>query len=105
MCEGRSRHLERRERQDEDPLRRGRAHRDPRAPEPAVEQELDDQAAERVSDQDGRLVECLDQRLVVVDDLVQPEALELLGRLALLLDAPCLRGHSGAETAKPRSPK
>src|SRR5439155_8699385 len=82
----RRRRLERREGQDEDALRRSRANRDARAPEPAVEQALDDEAAERVADQDRRLVERLDLLLVVVDDLVDTEALDLVGLLAQLRD-------------------
>ena len=46
----------------------------PARPEAAVEQQLDDQAAERVADQHRRLVELADQRRVVVDDLGQAEA-------------------------------
>ena len=49
--------------------RRRRAFRDARATEAAVEQQLDDQAAERVTDQYRRLVEPLEQRCVVVDGL------------------------------------
>jgi hypothetical protein len=79
--------LHRREGKDEDSLRRSRAHRDAGAPEATIEQELDDQAAEGVADQDGRLVEGPDLGLVVVDDLRQTKALELVRALALCLDA------------------
>ena len=74
--------LERREREDEDALWRRRAHDHPGETEAAVEQQLDDQAAERVPDQDGRLVECTDLLLVVVDDLLEAEALDLFGVLS-----------------------
>ena len=73
MRECRRGSLERGERQQQDALRRRRAQRDARAPEPAVEQQLDDQAAERMADQHGRLVERADQPLVVVDDLGEAE--------------------------------
>src|SRR5262249_27399428 len=76
-----------REREDEDALGRRRAHRHPRPPETAVEQQLDDQAAEGVADQDRRLRKRLDQRRVVIDDLVEAKTLQRLGALALLLDA------------------
>jgi hypothetical protein len=65
--------LERRERQGEDALRRRRAHRHASAAEPAVEQQLDEQAAVRMADQHRRLLELADQRRVVVDDLPHPE--------------------------------
>jgi hypothetical protein len=39
-----------------------------------------------VADQDRRLVERLDLGLVVVDDLDQPETLEVVGRLTEVLD-------------------
>ena len=64
--------------------------RDAGAAEAAVEQQLHDQAAERVADQHGRLVERPDQRLVVVDDLVQAEPGELVAVGAELLDVAVL---------------
>jgi hypothetical protein len=45
-----------------------------------------------VADQDGRLVRCPDERVVVVDDLLQAEAGELVGVLAELLDVTVLAG-------------
>ena len=56
----------------------------PGAAEPAVEQQLDDQPAERVADQHRRLVELADQLLVVVDDLGQAEPGDVVGVLAQL---------------------
>ena len=56
-------------------------------------------AAERVPDQDRRRGQRLDLRLVVVDDLGQPEAPDLLGVVPELRDVALFRGHSGAETA------
>jgi hypothetical protein len=84
------RRLQRGERQDEDALWRRRAERHARAAEAAIEQQLDDQPAEGVADQHGRLVELADQRLVVVDDLGQAEARELVGVAAELLDVAVL---------------
>src|SRR3954447_19758880 len=84
------RRLQRGERQDEDALRGRRAERHARAAEAAIEQQLDDQPAEGVADQHGRLVELADQRLVMVDDLGQAEARELVGVAAQLLDVAVL---------------
>jgi hypothetical protein len=55
--------------------------------EPAVEQQFDDEAAVGMTDQHGRVVECADLRLVVIDDLGQAETLDPLGVFALRLDA------------------
>jgi len=82
----RRRGLERRERKDEDPLGRSRADRHAGAPEPAIEQELDDEATERVADEHRRFVERRDLRFVVIDDLRQAQALELVGRVPQVLD-------------------
>ena len=60
---------ERRERQLEHPFRRGSVERDRGRTETAVGQELRDEAAERVADDDRRLVEAADDPVVVVDDV------------------------------------
>src|SRR5262245_47392905 len=78
--------FERRERQHEDSLRRRWAHRHAPSGEPAVEQELDNQAAERVADQDRLMLESPDLRLVVVDDLGQAKPFDGIRRLTQLLD-------------------
>src|SRR5215208_2692065 len=82
MCQCRRNDLERRERQDENPLRRRWAHRDASPGEPAVKQELYDQPPERVADQNWLPVERPDLRLVVVDDFGQAEPFERVRRLA-----------------------
>ena len=74
-----------------------------RAAEAAVEQQLDDQAAEGVADQHRRLVELADQRLVVVDDLAQAEARELVGVVAQLLDVAVLARPLGRRDARSRA--
>ena len=76
--------------QDEDALGRRGAHGDARPAETAVEQQLEDQSSERVADEDRRLVERADLLLVVVDDLVEAEALDLLRVFAELLDVAVL---------------
>jgi hypothetical protein len=53
----------------EDALRRGRVDGDPGRPEAAVEEQLDEERAKRVADEDRRLVELADDPIVVVDDL------------------------------------
>src|SRR5581483_3245137 len=78
--------LQRRERKDEDALRRRRAHRHPGAAESTVEQQLDEQTAVRVPDQYRRLLKLADQGRVVVDDLLHAEAGRRVGALAQLLD-------------------
>src|SRR5215831_6773550 len=70
--ESRRARLQLRERQRENAFRRRWAQRDARAPETAVEQHLDEEPAERVADQDRRLVERANLRLVVVEDLGYP---------------------------------
>ena len=97
--------LQRRERQHEDALGRRRAERDARASQTAVEQQLDDQAAEGVPDQHGRPLQRLDQARVVVDDLVESEPGELRRLLAERLDVAVLARPLGADTSKPRLPK
>src|SRR5256886_1434763 len=87
--------LQRRERQHEDALRRRRAERNTRAPEAAVEQQLDEEAAVGVADQDRRLVEPPDELLVVIDDLGHAEALDRVCLLAELLDIGGLPGPLG----------
>src|SRR5207247_1637933 len=82
-------------RMHEGALRRRRAQRHPRAPEAAVEQQLDEEAAVGVADQDRRLVEPANQLLVVIDDLGHAEALDLLRLLAELLDVAVLPGPLG----------
>jgi len=81
---------ERRRLEGEDALRWGRVDGDPGRPEPAVDEELDEEPAEGVANEDRRLVERADDALVVVDDLAQPEAGDRLLVLAKLLDVPFL---------------
>jgi hypothetical protein len=99
MRERRSRRLQRRERQHEDALGRRRAEGDPGAPQATIEQQLDGEATERVTDQDGRLGELANQRLVVVDDLGQSQPAQLLGVRPELVDVAALarppRGGDG----------
>jgi hypothetical protein len=77
----------------------GGAQSHPGSTEATVEQELHDEAAERVPDQHRRLVELADQRFIVVDDLVEAEAGQLVCVLAKLLDVALLarpfRGGDG----------
>jgi hypothetical protein len=58
----------------EDTLRWGRVDRDAGRPEPAIEEQLDVETAERVADEDRRLVERAHDPVVVVDDLRDAEA-------------------------------
>ena len=93
--------LERREGQHEDALRRCGAHRHAGSSKATVEQQLHDEAAERVSDEDRRLLERLDLTPVVVDDLGQTEALELLRSLSQLLYVSVLAWPLGSGDGEP----
>jgi hypothetical protein len=53
-----------------------RADRHGRGAKAAVQQELRDEAAERVAPDDGRSAETADDPVVVVGDLLDPEPLE-----------------------------
>ena len=66
-----------------------------------VEQQLGEEATERVPDDDGRRIERLDDLGVVVDDLGDTEPGQLARVFALLSTPSCLRGHSGASTSYP----
>src|SRR3954471_24623146 len=96
MRERRGGRLQRRERQDEDALGRRRAERDAHTSDATVEEQLDDQAPEGVADQDGRLVELADQRLIVVHDLGQPETRELVDVVSEILHVADLAGPLGS---------
>src|SRR5215204_3955799 len=98
--ERRRRGLEGREREHEDPLGRRRAEPNACPPETAVEEQLDDEAAEGVADEHGRLVERADLLLVVVDDLGDAEPLELVRLRSQLLDVPLLARPLGCRDGK-----
>ena len=80
------RRLQGRERQLQNALGRRRTHRHPGTAQTAVEQQLDEQAAVGMADQHGWLGEFVDQRRVVVDDLLHAEPCRIFGGLAHLLD-------------------
>ena len=65
---------QRRERQLEHALRGGGAERRPGRAEAAVEQQLREEPAEGVADDDRRAVEPVDDPRVVVDDVLHGEA-------------------------------
>jgi hypothetical protein len=54
-----------------------------------------------VTDQNGRLVQRANLRLVVIDDLRQAQALDLVGVFAQLLDVPLLARPLGRGDRKP----
>ena len=83
------------------PFGRRGAERDARASESAVEQELDDQAAEGVADQHRRLLERTDLLLVVVDDLRDAETFELVCLRSQLLDVALLARPLGSGDGEP----
>src|SRR5262249_22307042 len=73
--------------------------------EAAIEQDLHEQSPIRVPDQHRLLIEIADQLLVVVHDLLHPEARQRLGGLTELLDIalfawPLRRGHGEAALAE-----
>ena len=72
VLQARQPRAERRRRQHEDPLRRRRADRDAGGAVPAVEEELRDQAAEGMADDDRRPVEIADDPLVVATIPARP---------------------------------
>jgi hypothetical protein len=81
---------ERRRLEREDALRRSRIDRDACGAQPAVEQQLDEQTAERMADEDRGLVERADDLYVVLDDLGDPETDERGWIAADLADRPVL---------------
>src|SRR3954451_18654221 len=90
MSESGRRRLQCREREHEDPLGRGRAHRDTGPPEAAVEEQLHEQPAVGMPDQHRRLIEFANQTLVVIDDLGDAEARRLLRAVTDLRDVAVL---------------
>ncbi len=77
----------------------------PARPRPRSSKQLDDQAPEGVADQHRRLVERADLLLVVVDDLRDAEALELVCLRSQLLDVPFLARPLGSGDGEPALPE
>ena len=105
------RHEHRQERSDrrrlegEDPVRRGRIDRHAGRPEPPVEEDLGEQAAERVADEDGRLREVAHQAVVVIDDLADPRPASGDGSARISSIGRSLPGHAGAMQRYPSPSK
>src|SRR5207302_8487385 len=62
--------------QEEHPVRRRGADRNPCRPATAIQQQLRREAAERVADDDRRTVEAADDSVAVIDNLREPEPLQ-----------------------------